>query len=135
MVWCFLLQISANWFAKFTLIRFFEKHSCKLFLNCLSLINLFGATSPLLFLNLLLIIDLLGGTHPLLFDICGRFLMGVSKCIELHAVEEMGLRFEFSLCEFYSNHGNTVACKRLNKLLYSLNKWFIIFQKILPQWV
>ena len=59
---------------------------------------LFGVTSPLLFLSLLFIINLLGGAPSLLFDICGRFLVGVSKL--LHPCEELMLRFEFSLSKF-----------------------------------
>ena len=77
------------------------------------MIVLFGATSPLLFLSLLI---LLGCTPQLLIDICGRFLVGVSKL--LHTGEEL----MFSLCEFWGNHGDTVAYGRLDKLLYSLNK-------------
>ena len=62
------------------------------------MINLLGATSSLLFLSLLFIINLLGGTRLLLFDICGRFLAGVSKF--LHTGEELMLRLEFSLYDF-----------------------------------
>ena len=62
------------------------------------MINLLGATSSLLFLSILFIINLLGGTPLLLFDICGKFLVGVSKL--LHTGEELMLRSEFSSCDF-----------------------------------
>ena len=62
------------------------------------MIKFLGATSPLLFLSLLFIINILGGIPLLLFDICGRFLVGVSKF--LHTGEELMLRLEFSLCHF-----------------------------------
>ena len=55
--------------------------------------------------------------------VCGGFLVGVSKL--LHTCGELMLRFEFSLFEIWSNHGDTAACKRLDKLLYYSNWWFI----------
>ena len=121
--WCFLLRISDKWFSKFIFLCFFEKHYFILFLNCSSIINLLGATPPLLFLSWLFTINLLDGTSQLFFGVCGGFLVGVLKF--LHKGGWLMLRFEFSLFEFWGNHGDAVACKRLDRLLYSLNKWFI----------